>query len=280
MLTLLEVFSPRIATAPIPFVSQAVEEDQIQIRNIEGLGPVAANVNTSKIGSMDGEVYLGSSVGKRNIVITIGINPHWTQSVADIRQMLYMQFMPKSAVRLRFTSTHLPTVDISGYVESFEPNIFSRDPEYQVSIICPQPDFVAITDTVVTSSTDPLGSSAVVAINYAGTVETGFLLSVSKGAGTNYTGPVHVIMSSPGEKPFVFNQLTLSGTETLKINSVSGKKFAKLTYSTATPEKNVLGLVSPASIWPTLEPGSNYIGVYYQAGNLWEVRYRARYGGL
>ncbi len=77
--------------------------DALQIRNIEGLGPVKASVNTSPFGSVDGESYTGSNVGKRNIVMTLGLNPNWRdQSMASLRQLLYAYFMPKQFVKLRF----------------------------------------------------------------------------------------------------------------------------------------------------------------------------------
>ncbi len=66
MLTRIEIINPRVPTLLLPLSNLGVEP--IQIRNVEGLGPVKASVNTQPFGSVDGESYVGSNVGKRNIV--------------------------------------------------------------------------------------------------------------------------------------------------------------------------------------------------------------------
>jgi hypothetical protein len=76
-------------------------------------------------------------------VLTLGLNPNWVdQTVASLRRVLYRYLMPEAWTKLRFFSDDMPTVDIEGYVESFDPNMFTQDPEIQVSIICPKPDFI------------------------------------------------------------------------------------------------------------------------------------------
>ncbi len=103
MLTKVEVFGP--VPLILPLGEGETNTDPIQIRDVQGLGPVKANVNTSPFGSFDGEAYTGSSVGKRNIVLTLGLNPNWKdQSITSLRQLLYTYFMPKRAVTLRFFS--------------------------------------------------------------------------------------------------------------------------------------------------------------------------------
>src|SRR6266542_614762 len=168
MITQMKVTNPRVASSPLPVVSLGTEAtDPIQIKNIEGLGPVDATVNTAQYGSIDGEFYNGSVVGKRNIVLTVGLNPNYaSQSMEFLRQCLYQYFMPKSAVSLRFASTHMPEVSIDGVVESFEPNMFSKDPEIQVSIICPQSEFVAVIPTAIQGVTVAFGSGAYSNVNY------------------------------------------------------------------------------------------------------------------
>ena len=52
-----------------------------------------------------------------------------------------------------FYSDDMGPVEISGIVESVEINSFSKDPEFIVSIICPDPYFTALTPTVVTGIT-------------------------------------------------------------------------------------------------------------------------------
>lgn len=286
-LTQLEVYSPRISVPPFPIGAGDIETDPIQIRGIEGLGPVVATINTSKVGMIDGEVYRDSAVGVRNIVITVGLNPNYAnQSIEALRQILNLQFMPKSSVRLVFTSTHLPQVEISGYVETFEPNIFAKDPEYQISVLCPQPHFVATTDTVISDTTENSNVN-MLNVNYQGTVSTGFLLRVWRPGASAYTGGLRLINLTTTEEVFYMATTEISNTATLYLNTVPGNKYARVQYASAvTPAKNLLGGISALSKWPKIRVGSNRIKVS-GAGptapsitGTFDITYRARYGGL
>ena len=130
------------------------ESDLIQLRNIDGLDPVKAAVNTSPFGSVDGASHTGSSVLTRNIVLTLHPNPNWDNwTFESLRRLLYSYFMPKRQTRLVFYSDDMIPVEISGIVESVSVNIFSKDPELQVSIVCPDPYFTALEPTVLTGQT-------------------------------------------------------------------------------------------------------------------------------
>jgi hypothetical protein len=78
-------------------------DDPVQIRNVEGLGPVKADISATPFATGRGELYQGSSTGKRNIVLTLGLNPNWVnQTMASLRQLLYRYFMVESWATLRF----------------------------------------------------------------------------------------------------------------------------------------------------------------------------------
>ena len=144
MITKVEVFSAR----PAPILSLGgfmPSDDPVHIRDISGLGPVKAEITTTPSGASRGATFQGVSTDKRNIVLTLGLSPNWsTQTVSSLRQLLYAYFMTEQWCKLRFHSDELPTTDIEGYVEGFEPNHFAQDPEYQISIINPRPDFIEI----------------------------------------------------------------------------------------------------------------------------------------
>ncbi len=282
MLTQLEVYSPRVATPPFSLEAGFAETDPIQIRGIEGLGPVNASVNTRAFGSIDGEWYADSNVGKRNIVVTVGYNPNWaTQSIEGLRMILYSYFMPKSRVRLRFVSTHMPTVEIVGYVESFEPNIFSKDPEVQVSIICPMPYFVSVDATVVTASTLTYGSAEFEEFIYTGSVEAGFILHIEKGAGANLSGQVQILNDSPIQETLIIKNVLVNADQYLDISTKPGNKYARYKFVSGSAATNILKDVTGESSWHSLRPGPNKFRVLAPlAGNLWTLRYYNRYGGL
>jgi hypothetical protein len=290
MITQMEVLNPRVITAPfnvldddelVSAVSGGLAAlDPVQIKNIDGLGPVPASVNTIQYGSVDGEFYNDSTVGKRNIVLTVGINPNWAeQSIEEIRQIMYTYFLPKSKITLRFNSTHMAEVAIDGVVETFEPNLFAKTPEYQISIICPKPDFIATTSTIETGVTLPINDEGFSLIDYQGTSETGFVLTVSSadlssGAefrAYNQAPDLNVFIGTPGITPsysFVWS-------------TVSGDKYARLIPTAGGLVVNALNKITAGSQWFPLRQGLNTFQVQTTTPGLdWSLEYFAHYGGL
>jgi hypothetical protein len=256
--------------------------DAIQILSIDGLGPVKGNVNTTPYGLVDGEVYFGTTIGKRNIVLTLGLNPNWSdQTMASLRKLLYAYFMPKYATKLRFISDLLPDVEISGYVESFEPNIFSKDPQVQISIICPKPEFVAVSPTVVTGT---VGDGTVpTEIEYDGTLPTGFLLEVtSSPSRTSYTGPLLVVNRTPFERTFQATA-TVDNTKKFKLSTIPGQKSAVSVLLATGVETSVLSTVDGETTWPQIEPGTNEFSIVVPVGSVgqnWTLVFYKKFGGL
>lgn len=117
----------------------------LNITNIEGLGPVQANINTMEMATVDGAIFSSSRQGTRNIVFTFKLlmNP----TVEDVRLKIYKYFPIKKLVTLRFKTDRRIT-ETSGYVESITPDIFQKEETCQVSIICMDPNFYASGDTV------------------------------------------------------------------------------------------------------------------------------------
>lgn len=114
------------------------EKSGFVVRKIEGLGPVRANINTKEIATMDGSMYNSAKVGQRNIVLYLDFI-HAT-SIEDIRLKSYRYFPVKKPITLLVTTDNR-IAEITGYVESNDPDIFSRTEGAQISIICPNPYF-------------------------------------------------------------------------------------------------------------------------------------------
>lgn len=51
------------------------EDTPFQVIDIQGIGPVKANINTTALSQ--NEILTGTSLPKRNIVIVLGLNPDW-----------------------------------------------------------------------------------------------------------------------------------------------------------------------------------------------------------
>jgi hypothetical protein len=264
--------------------------DPIHIRDITGLGPVKADINTTPFGSASGAFYTGGNVGQRNIVLTLGLNPDWVEhTVAELRQKVYGYFMSNQPVRLRFFRDDGPTVEIEGYTEGNEPEIFSKDPELQISVICPMPDFVAVSQSIVAgvASEDP----GTIDFTLVGNVDT--------------TGRLVVTTTTTEEPPVTDPDPDYDGTFTLEHSTLApGVKIFKVTGSTAeglilvidsargakvaenivgAEHINLLNSMTTDSEWLALKPGTNKVRVILDEGapdKAWTLTYFERFGGL
>lgn len=283
MLTSLEVFTAGVSAPPIPFVEQAASLDFIQIKKIDGLGPVAAVVNTTQYGSIDGEALDGTFTPKRNIVITAALNPDWgTYTYEDLRQILYSYFMTENQVRLRFTSTHLAPVEIIGIVETCEPDIFSRDPEFQISIVCPQPYFVGVNLTTVQGVTQAFAAPTDTIVTYEGNTDVGFMVDILlPSGGTAFTGEARVSNKTPSLQLAIVNSISVSTTQFFRYNSIQGSKSVKQIATPSGVQTSILGKLAGGSNWLRLHKGDNKIQVLTAtAGLTYSLSYYAKYGGL
>jgi Phage tail protein len=257
------------------------ETDLIQIRNIDGLEPVKASVNTSPFGSVDGTSYTGSSVLSRNIVLMLHPNPDWKDwSFEGLRRLLYSYFMPKRPVRLVFYSDDMIPVEIEGIVESVEPNLFSKDPEFLVSVICPEPYFIALDPTVITGQSVRPGGT-IENIEYNGSVEAGIYVKVTH-AGDPAPTVIGVQIGDPAISYFNV-QATVSSSMYFEMSSLPMQKYVQNVTIGSGVITNLLSkiTVQELSAWPIFEPGTNEFSVITDAGlQDWELTYFERFGGL
>jgi hypothetical protein len=285
LLTNLEVYSSLSSAPDLPLQLGGREDvDLIHIRNITGLGPVKADINTTQYGSGDGGFYTGGSIGIRNIVMTLGFNPDWVEhTVASLRQIVYGYFMSNQPVTLRLFRDDGPTVEINGYCESNEPDIFSKDPEMPISVVCPMPDFVAVAPSVVTGTAqpDPVESE----FTLVGNVDTSgrvVLTPIVDDPSPTYDGTVtleHKTLA-PGANIFKVTGSVATGMD-LIIDSARGAKVAENVI--ALEHINLLNSMTADSKWLALRPGTNMLRVLLDAAaadKAWTLTYYERFGGL
>lgn len=257
------------------------ETDLIQVTNIDGLDPVKASVNTSPLGSVDGDAFVGSNVPSRNIVLTLHPNPDWDNYTHEVlRRLIYSYFMPKQPTRLVFYSDDMPTVHIDGIVESVEANIFSKDPEFLVSIICPDPYFTAHSPTIVSGQSVRSGGD-VENIDYQGNVEAGIYVKVMFASGALPT-KIGVQVGSPLISFFNVDA-SVSASLYFEMNSIPTSKYVQNVNLSTGVITNLLSKVriKEGSQWPLLQPGESDFSVITDQGvQDWELVYSERYGGL
>lgn len=124
------------------------------VMSVTGLGPVKANINTTETAMNDGSQFNSARADSRNIVISLRYLPNPT--IEDTRQLSYRFFPVKKKLTL-LIETDNRSLEIDGYVESNEPDIFSQEEGADISIICPFPFFHSPNDTITFfGSVDPL----------------------------------------------------------------------------------------------------------------------------
>jgi hypothetical protein len=282
MLTRVEVFSQQPDAPELPLGGFMPNDDPVQIRSIDGLGPVKADISTTPFATSRGELYQGGSTGKRNIVMHLGLNPNWEeQTMSSLRQQLYRYLMPEQWTKLRFDSDELPRVDIEGYVESCDDNMFSDDPEVQVSIICPRPDFIEPDATILQGVVDD-GTIETV-FQYLGTVPTGFELRIDRSVDNpSYTGRFAIKMVSEGkDQDFGINSVTVDTDQYFKLNTVQGRRKVQSIGVIDGVATNLLASVDSDAVWPVIKPGENVFSVdAAENGQAWTLAYFVRLGGL
>jgi hypothetical protein len=186
--------------------------------------------------------------------------------------------MPKKPVLLVFESDDNSPVEITGYVESVGVNIFSKEPELQVSVICPYPYFSTVDPIVVTGTTIRPGG-ATETITYNGNIEAGVAVKVSFTSGT-FPNYVWVQIGDTAVSTFIVDA-SVNATQYFQMSSVPLQKFVQNVSISDGVITNKLSSVRDGSSWPILQPGDNEFSVITDLGvQDWELSYYELYGGL
>lgn len=114
------------------------DESGLIVQSIDGLGPPKATINVTELATNDGGLHNSSRAQTRNIVI--GLMMMFAPTIEDARQKTYEYFPIKEQVSL-LVETDNRLVEAVGFVESNEPDIFSKQETTQISIVCPDPYF-------------------------------------------------------------------------------------------------------------------------------------------
>ena len=278
----------------------------IAITKIEGLGPVKADINSTEISSGDGARFNSARISTRNIVFTFRLLE--APTVEDSRQKTYKYFPIKTNVTLLF-ETDNRLCQITGYVESNKPNIFSEEEDTQISIICPNPYFISMSNggmnTVVflgvepvfefpfsnESLTDPLIVFGNIKLRqeeivpYDGDSEVGFTIKMHALGEvrqiTIYNTKTRETMKIDTD---ILNEITGSGIvagDEITISTIKGDKHITLLRNGE--EINILNALGKDVDWFQLVKGDNSFAYIceYGAENLeFSINYQTLYEGV
>jgi hypothetical protein len=273
VLSSVDVTTPRGNLLSLPLDD---DSSGFRVVEIEGLGPVKANLVSSSFAGLDGEQYQSSRRETRNLKFKIELDPDpTTDTVRSLRQRLYDFFMPKTEASFKFFLEDGLEVGITGRVETCEPDIFTREPTINVSIICFDPDFVQ-PDMIQLLGMTTADTSAR-SFDYDGTVDTGvkFVLLPNRSI-TQFT----IIHTTPsGETRTLDFSAPLIAGDWLLIDTIPGEK--EVYYLRSGVRHDVLYGISPQSNWISLENGINTLKVEALGPGIpLTFEYFNRYGGL
>lgn len=255
----------------------------VEVRDIDGLDPVKANLSSSSFAMLDGEEVQGSKLPGRNIVITLGLSTSWLgSSISARRTMLYEWFMPGAEVTLRFNSDDMQQVEIKGNVETTVSPRFTKDPTMQISVFCPQPDFVStVSYTYEGLSTANAYSSD--QIDYKGNRPSGVQIDydadiaqewVTFGFGQPNTHGQQIL-----ENIMNFRGSLAAGDDLIIVTRPREKRITR--FNPTTLFTSMLYAISPDSEWLTMLPGGISVNVNdATGGNPYSISYLERYGAI
>ena len=218
-------------------------------KNIQGLGPVKANVAVSNYVLLDGGVYNSANQGVRNIVIQLGFSPNYAinESVSSMRNVLYDIAAPTEQVRLVIYDDDVAKMQINGVVESNEPEIFSKTPDNQISIVCVEPFFRDMLDSTYDTTT-----GVNFTIEYLGNKPRGFVVEYTISTNVSY---LQIRNRDTGATARV--TYPMSAGQILRITTTRGYKSATLNAANGDRIANVIGNLAITDGWPELTRGVN-----------------------
>lgn len=133
------------------------EESGFIIKNIEGLGPVKANINFKELATNDGSIDNSARLSSRNIVMSLQFME--SPTIEETRLKSYKYFPIKRNIKF-LIETDNRICETIGRVETNVPTIFSNTEGCQISILCPNPYFYSAgengTNQTIFYGTDPL----------------------------------------------------------------------------------------------------------------------------
>lgn len=247
------------------------------ILSIDGLGPPKANINMTEMSGLDGSSYNSARAVARNIVLRLRFM--MKPDIETIRQKSYKYFPLKKQITLQINADHR-TVKAYGYVESNEPDIFSKEEGCVISILCPDSylfdefNSVTVFSSVTAEFEFPFSNESLVtpllemssltfdttkSVVYTGDAEVGFIIHIHASGSAN---DIRIIEDDTLDEIWIDSDrlITITGSDVVNgddiyISTVKGDKYAILVRGSTT--YNILNALGQNPTWFTLTKGDN-----------------------
>lgn len=264
-----------LTTIDMPIIF-ALPTNKYIVKAADGLGPVEVDVYIANTLAQGGQ-YQGRRPQSREIVLRVGLNPDYGsgQNASDLRNELYGLLSPNVTdnILVQLMSNAL-TVDMQteGYVKRIEIVPFSKDPEVQIVIACPEPYFEA----PVTSNWVPSVKNNFIVPNL-GTAPTGFILEATfTSARAGWT----LRHGDPADgPPYLYTSYTFATGDTILYWTQPGERYLYVRKANGT-EINIIDTMSDASSWLMLHGGDNLFTTSHTNFNWGFINRRARFQGV
>lgn len=256
------------------------DESGLFITEIEGLGPVKADINMTQLATANGDIYNSSRLSGRNIVIKGRYT--YAKTIEEARLMSYRYFPIGHKITFHI-ETENRIAETTGYVESNDPVIFSKDCNVQISVLCESPWFTSVSDednkqtnfsNVIAEFEFPFSNESVEepllefgsivnkkenTVYYDGDAETGCIIQLHA---IGDVENVSIYNIKTGEKMVLDTDKleTLTGSkiiygDTITINTIKGQKSITLLRNGI--DTNILNILGKDSDWFQLAKGDN-----------------------
>lgn len=272
------------------------------ITNMTGLGSPKANINMTDYAVIDGAMYNSSRAQSRNITMTV---QPFLDDMEMHRHRCYELFPVKKKVRL-LIETVRRTCYIDGFVETCEPNIFTKEQRVFVSILCPDPYFREPATTrsmyyraapvfhfpIGTVENPPLyelgilsDNYQVINVDYDGDADTGILLYLEMdgqvGDITLTNSMTRETMQISTDRVAVMTGQALGAGDAIEISTFPGNKYINLVRNGE--KTNLISALTRDSDWLRLTVGDNqfaYTAVSGKENIVVRVEYATAFVGI
>lgn len=268
-------------------LSEEFPDHGLILIGMDGVSSPTANINTTELASMDGDMFNSSKALKRNM--TLQFMYTFAPTVEDARQRTYRYFPTKKEVEIEI-ETDKRILVTKGYVETNEPNIFSKQETTQISIICPDPWFYSKKEaTTIFSGIEPMFefvfsnesltnkllimgeilNQSERTVIYEGDADVGMTITIHAlgevGNITIYNVRTRESMTINNDKIKDLTGAKFDKPDDIIICTERGKKSATLLRSGH--YTNILNCIERASDWLTLTKGGNILAYVTDYGS-------------
>ncbi len=231
-------------------IDAEIVDSPYKLKSITGLGPPDTNVAISdQVDS--GGTNLGANPVNREIVMIVGFQPNYSegQSVADLRQALYTKLFPRYGRHMTFSiqdGNRTTLLSVIGQVKKVEPDIFSKDPQVQITIGCYGPYLRKWIQQLTQIS---LLSKNPIPITSNGNAPSGFYMELEP---TGFTTLFSLTDENDDRLAFFYNFIN---GDTISFDTTPGRRTARILRGV--DDDNLMPYLTSDSVWLQLYEGVN-----------------------